>query len=174
MRRIFALPHEDGFMDMNWIQRFAQVRNYMTQRLGMKGDAASLHDDDLLFSSGLLDSLGAIEIIMCVDTEYRINLFEIRFDLARFDWRDHRSRQESSRSGLFVEVLPAASRNLHGLIQGLLNRWGLISANGHPCRCRAFPDRAAPGRRGCFAPPAMAHACGPFRGRACDAACAGR
>jgi len=59
--------------------------NYVMQRLRMKGDGAPLGDDDLLFSSGRLDSLDAIEIIMCIETEYGINFSEINFDLTLLD-----------------------------------------------------------------------------------------
>ena len=63
----------------------SQMRNYVMQRLRMKGDGAPLSDDDLLFSSGRLDSLDAIEIIMCVETDYGINFSEINFDLTLLD-----------------------------------------------------------------------------------------
>jgi acyl carrier protein len=69
-------------MDMNVR---SQMRNYVMQRLRMKGDGAPLSDDDLLFSSGRLDSLDAIEIIMCIETEYGINFSEINFDLTLLD-----------------------------------------------------------------------------------------
>jgi acyl carrier protein len=63
----------------------SQMRNYVIQRLRMKGDGAALSDDDLLFSSGRLDSLDAIEIIMTVETDYGVNFSEIDFDLTRLD-----------------------------------------------------------------------------------------
>jgi acyl carrier protein len=63
----------------------SQMRNYVTQRLLMKGDGAAIDDEDLLFSSGRLDSLDAVEIIMCIETEYGINFSEINFDLTRLD-----------------------------------------------------------------------------------------
>ena len=47
----------------------SQMRNYVTQRLRMRGDFAPLRDDDLLFTSGRLDSLDAVEIIMSVETD---------------------------------------------------------------------------------------------------------
>jgi acyl carrier protein len=61
------------------------MRNYVTQRLRMKGDGAALTDEDLLFSSGRLDSLDAVEIIMCIETDYGINFSEINFDLTLLD-----------------------------------------------------------------------------------------
>jgi acyl carrier protein len=63
----------------------SEMRNYVTQRLRMKGDGAALTDEDLLFSSGRLDSLDAVEIIMCIETDYGINFSEINFDLTLLD-----------------------------------------------------------------------------------------
>ena len=63
----------------------SQMRNYLTQRLRMRGDFAPLGDDDLLFTSGRLDSLDAVEIIMSVETDYGINFAEINFDLTLLD-----------------------------------------------------------------------------------------
>jgi acyl carrier protein len=55
----------------------SQMRDYVIQRLRMQGDAAPLNDEDSLFSSGRLDSLDAVEIVMCIETEYGINFSEI-------------------------------------------------------------------------------------------------
>lgn len=63
----------------------SQMRNYVTQRLRMRGDFAPLADDDLLFTSGRLDSLDAVEIIMSVETDYGINFAAINFDLTLLD-----------------------------------------------------------------------------------------
>jgi acyl carrier protein len=63
----------------------SQMRNYVMQRLRMKGDGAPLDDEDLLFSSGRLDSLDAVEIVMCIETDYGINFSEINFDLTLLD-----------------------------------------------------------------------------------------
>lgn len=63
----------------------SKMRNYVTQRLRMRGDVALLNDEDLLFTSGRLDSLDAIEIIMSIETDYGINFSEINFDLTLLD-----------------------------------------------------------------------------------------
>jgi acyl carrier protein len=63
----------------------SQMRNYVMQRLRMKGDGAPLNDEDLLFSSGRLDSLDAVEIVMCIETDYGIDFSEINFDLTLLD-----------------------------------------------------------------------------------------
>jgi acyl carrier protein len=51
----------------------------------MHGDLAPLNDEDLLFTSGRLDSLDAVEIITSVETDYGINFSEINFDLTLLD-----------------------------------------------------------------------------------------
>ncbi|MGC2121814.1 MAG: acyl carrier protein [Xanthobacteraceae bacterium] len=63
----------------------AQMRNYVTQRLRMHGDLAPLNDKDLLFTSGRLDSLDAVEIIMSVEADYGIDFSAINFDLTPLD-----------------------------------------------------------------------------------------
>jgi acyl carrier protein len=63
----------------------SQLRNCVTQRLAMHGDLGPLDDEDLLFTSGRLDSLDAIEIIMFVETNYGINFSAINFDLTLLD-----------------------------------------------------------------------------------------
>jgi acyl carrier protein len=63
----------------------SRMRNYLTRRLRMKGDGAPLRDDDLLFTSGRLDSLDAVEIIMSIEADYGVNFSDIDFDLTRLD-----------------------------------------------------------------------------------------
>lgn len=63
----------------------SQMRRYIEQRLLMKGDGAPLHDDDLLFTSGRLDSLDAVELVMSIETDHGINFADIGFDLTRLD-----------------------------------------------------------------------------------------
>ena len=63
----------------------SQMRSYVVQRLRMKGDGAPLSDEDFLFTSGRLDSLDAIEIIMTIETDYGVNFSELDFDLTRLD-----------------------------------------------------------------------------------------
>ncbi len=69
-------------MDMSVRPR---MRNYVIQRLRMHGDLAPLNDEDPLFTSGRLDSLDAVEIIMSVEMDYGINFSEINFDLTLLD-----------------------------------------------------------------------------------------
>jgi acyl carrier protein len=63
----------------------SRMRNYLTRRLRMKGDGTPLRDDDLLFTSGRLDSLDAVEIIMSIEADYGVNFSDIDFDLTRLD-----------------------------------------------------------------------------------------
>jgi acyl carrier protein len=63
----------------------SQMRRYIVQRLLMKGDSVPLGDDDLLFTSGRLDSLDAVELIMSIETDHGINFSDIGFDLTRLD-----------------------------------------------------------------------------------------
>jgi acyl carrier protein len=62
-----------------------RMRNFILQRLRMKGDGSPLSDDDLHFTSGRLDSLDAVEIIMSIETDYGVNFSDIGFDLTRLD-----------------------------------------------------------------------------------------
>ncbi|MBV8773527.1 MAG: acyl carrier protein [Deltaproteobacteria bacterium] len=63
----------------------SQVRHYITQRLALKGHGAPIADDQPLFSSGMLDSLDAVELVVYVEDEFGINFSEINFDLTLLD-----------------------------------------------------------------------------------------
>ena len=63
----------------------SQMRKYVTQRLELKGDFVPIGDEDLLFTSGRLDSLDAIEVIMSLEMDFGINFSEINFDLTQLD-----------------------------------------------------------------------------------------
>ena len=63
----------------------SQVRHYVTQRLALKGHGAPIADEQPLFSSGLLDSLDAVEMVVYVEDEFGINFSEINFDLTLLD-----------------------------------------------------------------------------------------
>jgi len=63
----------------------SQMRSYVIQRLRMHGDLAPLNDDDLLFTSGRLNSLDAVELVMSLEADYGINFSELNFDLTLLD-----------------------------------------------------------------------------------------
>ena len=63
----------------------SQIHRCLVQRLRMKGDLAPLNDEDLLFTTGRLDSLDAVELIMTLETDYGINFSDISFDLTLLD-----------------------------------------------------------------------------------------
>jgi acyl carrier protein len=62
-----------------------QIRDHVTQRLVLKGHGASIADDQPLFSSRLLDSLDAVEMVVYVEDEFGINFAAINFDLTLLD-----------------------------------------------------------------------------------------
>ncbi len=62
-----------------------QLRHYVAQRVAMKGGGALLGDGSPLFSSGLLDSLDAVEMIIYAEEQFGINFAEISFDLTLLD-----------------------------------------------------------------------------------------
>lgn len=62
-----------------------QMRTFVTQRLRMHGDFALPGDNDPLFSSGRLDSLDAVELVMVLEAEHGIDFARIEFDLQRLD-----------------------------------------------------------------------------------------
>jgi acyl carrier protein len=62
-----------------------RVRLYVTQRLRMKGDGAGVGDAEPLFSTGRLDSLDAVEMIMFIEEVFGINFAEVDFDLTRLE-----------------------------------------------------------------------------------------
>ena len=62
-----------------------QMRTFITQRLRMHGDFALPDNDEPLFSSGRLDSLDAVELVMVLEAEHGIDFAVIDFDLQRLD-----------------------------------------------------------------------------------------
>ena len=63
----------------------SQIRDYVTQRLKMHGDLTPLDDDALLFSSGRLDSLDAVELVMSLEADYGMDFSRLSFDLTLLD-----------------------------------------------------------------------------------------
>lgn len=61
------------------------VRDHVTQRLALKGHGAPIADDQPLFSSGILDSLDAVEMVLFIEGEFGINFAQINFDLTLLD-----------------------------------------------------------------------------------------
>jgi acyl carrier protein len=62
-----------------------QVRDHVTQRLVLKGHGGPIGDDQPLFSSGMLDSLDAVEMVVFVEGEFGIDFAQINFDLTLLD-----------------------------------------------------------------------------------------
>ena len=63
----------------------SQMRQFVMQRLRMRGDLSPVDDAEPLFTSGRLDSLDAVEVIMCVESDYGINFADFNFDLTLLD-----------------------------------------------------------------------------------------
>jgi acyl carrier protein len=62
----------------------SEVRDFITQRLRVRGDLAPLNDLDPLFENGRLDSLDAVEVIMFLEG-FGIDFSAFNFDLTLID-----------------------------------------------------------------------------------------
>jgi acyl carrier protein len=62
----------------------SEVRNFITQRLRVRGDLAPLDDVEPLFTSGRLDSLDAVEMIMFLEG-FGIDFSVLDFNLTLID-----------------------------------------------------------------------------------------
>ncbi|MEL6966408.1 MAG: phosphopantetheine-binding protein [Pseudomonadota bacterium] len=61
------------------------IQTIITQMLEERGKAPSLQPDDALFTSGLLDSLAATELMMTLETDFGIDLADADFDIGQLD-----------------------------------------------------------------------------------------
>ncbi|MEL6946089.1 MAG: phosphopantetheine-binding protein [Pseudomonadota bacterium] len=61
------------------------IKTIITQMLEERGKAPSLQPDDALFTSGLLDSLAATELMMTLETDFGIDLADADFDIGQLD-----------------------------------------------------------------------------------------
>lgn len=68
------------------------VRSLLAEKLADRGDTAPLAETDPLFTTGRLDSMAAIEVMMLLESEFGIDLADADFDIGRIDTlRDMRS-----------------------------------------------------------------------------------
>lgn len=65
----------------------ARIRNVILANLAERGLAA-VGDHESLFSSGLLDSLAATEVLVALETGYGIDLADEDFDILEIDTLD--------------------------------------------------------------------------------------
>ena len=53
--------------------------------LADRGKEATLQPDDAIFTSGLMDSLAATELMMTLEADYGIDLADADFDISKLD-----------------------------------------------------------------------------------------
>ncbi len=63
----------------------AKLRTFLEQLLADYGVDASFGDDDLLVSSGLLDSQAVLQMVVFLENEFGVDLAERGFDQNDFD-----------------------------------------------------------------------------------------
>lgn len=66
----------------------SQVRTFVTQRLSLHGDFTPPSGGDPLFTSGRLDSLDAVELVVFVETDFGLDFSRLGFDLTLMDTID--------------------------------------------------------------------------------------
>lgn len=64
------------------------IRALVSSMLAERGKPADIGASDPIFTSGLLDSLAATELMMTLETEYGIDLADADFDIGRLDTLD--------------------------------------------------------------------------------------
>ncbi|MGI9356055.1 MAG: acyl carrier protein [Rhizobiaceae bacterium] len=61
------------------------MHNIVTQMLAERGKRTDIAAGDPIFTSGLLDSLAATELMMMLETDHGIDLADADFDIAQLD-----------------------------------------------------------------------------------------
>jgi acyl carrier protein len=69
--------------------RRAILRNFITDLLAKKGDSQEFSDAEFLFTSGRLDSVAAMEVVLFLEGEFATDLSQTHFDLQRIDSVDN-------------------------------------------------------------------------------------
>ena len=64
------------------------IRPFVEELLSQRGKPTTLSDSDPLFTSGLLDSLAATELMLHLEAEHGVDLADADFDIARLDTID--------------------------------------------------------------------------------------
>ncbi len=64
------------------------VRKFVETLLSERGKSADFSDSDALFTSGLLDSMAATELMIYLETEFGLDLADPDFDISRLDTID--------------------------------------------------------------------------------------
>jgi len=63
----------------------SRIATVIQDMLNERGKAPSLQPDDALFTSGLLDSLAATELMMTLESDFGIDLADADFDISQLD-----------------------------------------------------------------------------------------
>ena len=61
------------------------IRTFIEELLAERGKPTGFADTDPLFTSGLLDSLAATELMLHLEAEHGLDLADPDFDMARLD-----------------------------------------------------------------------------------------
>ena len=61
------------------------IRSFVSALLADRGKTAPLADDEALFTSGLLDSLAATELMLHLESEHGVDLSDPDFDIGQLD-----------------------------------------------------------------------------------------
>lgn len=67
------------------MQEKAEIREFLQDLLTNYGDSEPLHDGDSLLSSGRLQSIDAVEIVMFLEQKFGVDFATIGFDRDRLD-----------------------------------------------------------------------------------------
>ena len=61
------------------------IQSVIANMLAERGKSTNIAADEPIFTSGLLDSLAATELMMTLETEYDIDLADASFDIGQLD-----------------------------------------------------------------------------------------
>ncbi|MDF1671779.1 MAG: acyl carrier protein [Roseovarius sp.] len=63
----------------------SKIAKLVSSMLTARGHSQELSKDDAIFTSGLLDSLAATELMMALENDFGINLADADFDISKLD-----------------------------------------------------------------------------------------
>ncbi len=61
------------------------IRSFVEQLLSERGKSTDIAHSDPLFTSGLLDSMAATELMLHLEAEHGVDLADADFDISRLD-----------------------------------------------------------------------------------------
>lgn len=63
----------------------SRIATFVNEMLTERGKTPSIQPEDALFTSGLLDSLAATELMMALESDFGIDLADADFDISQLD-----------------------------------------------------------------------------------------